>query len=600
MKAIKQRDLSDCGVACLAAIATHYGARLSVAHLRQISGTDQNGTTVFGLVQASKLLGFIAKAVKAKPVHLSEIALPAIAHVTVREQGFHYIVILKIKKNRETAMDPVTGRFLSQTLAEFGRRWTGVLILLAPGTTFQRHEQRYSRASRYLQLLKPHWPALIQALFGAILATLLALSGSFYIQKVVDSVIVESNLTLLNLLSVTMVVILAFQVLLTTGQNILLTKAALNIDLTLILSYYRHLYTLPQPFFDGMRVGEMISRMNDAIKIRTFLSQQGTALIISALTLILTVLVMFVFSWTLGFIALAFLALYSMLFTFAVRRNRRVSRRMMEESADFDAQIVESLEIASTLRRSNRQWVAEIKTEALFVRLLHSAYSSGRCNIAVRAVATVIVQGFSLTLLWMGASAVIRTEMSPGQLLSCFALTGYLTGPAYNLLSILESVLEVQLAADRLFEILDLEGEKQAGTLELKDVKPLEIRLDKVSFAYPGRLPILKEVDAIFRQGELTLLRGESGCGKSSVLALLQGLYPPTGGRILFGPYEIQNLRVASLRTQIVTVSQKIDLLSGSVLENITSVNLNPMCRRSLHCARSLASLNSSAPCPQV
>jgi ABC-type bacteriocin/lantibiotic exporter with double-glycine peptidase domain len=145
-----------------------------------------------------------------------------------------------------------------------------------------------------------------------------------------------------------------------------------------------------------------------------------------------------------------------------------------------------------------------------------------------------------------------------------------LTGPAYNLLSTLESVLEVQLAADRLFEMLDLEGEKQTGTLELKDVKPLEIRLDKVSFAYPGRLPILKEVDAIFRQGELTLLRGESGCGKSSVLALLQGLYPPTGGRILFGPYEIQNLRVASLRTQIVAVSQKIDLLSGSVLENIT------------------------------
>jgi ATP-binding cassette, subfamily C, bacteriocin exporter len=570
MKAIKQRDLSDCGVACLAAIATHYGARLSVAHLRQISGTDQNGTTVFGLVQASKLLGFIAKAVKAKPVHLSEIALPAIAHVTVREQGFHYIVILKIKKNRVTAMDPATGRFLSQTLAEFERGWTGVLILLAPGTTFQRHEQRYSRTSRYLQLLKPHWPAFTQALFGAILATLLALSGSFYIQKVVDSVIVESNLTLLNLLSVTMVIILAFQVLLTTGQNFLLTKAALNIDLTLILSYYRHLFTLPQPFFDGMRVGEMISRMNDAIKIRTFLSQQGTALIISALTLILTVLVMFVFSWTLGFIALAFLTLYSMLFTFAVRRNRRVSLQMMEESADFDAQVVESLEIASTLRRSNRQWVAEIKTEALFVRLLHTAYSSGRCNIAVRAVATVIVQGFTLTLLWMGASAVIRTQMSPGQLLSCFALTGYLTGPAYNLLSTLESVLEVQLAADRLFEILDLEGEKQAGTLELKDVKPLEIRLDKVSFAYPGRLPILKEVDAIFRQGELTLLRGESGCGKSSILALLQGLYPPTGGRILFGPYEIQNLRVASLRTQIVAVSQKIDLLSGSVLENIT------------------------------
>jgi ATP-binding cassette, subfamily C, bacteriocin exporter len=580
MKPIKQRDLSDCGVTCLAAIARHYGMRLSVAHLRKLSGTDQNGTTVFGLVQASEQLGFVAKAVKAKVAHLREIALPAIAHVTVRNLGFHYIVLLKLKKDRVIVMDPATGHCSGQTLVEFERSWTGALILLAPGTAFQQCDRRPSRTAWYLQLLKPHRAALIQALFGATLATLLALTGSFYIQKVVDSVIVESNVPLLNLLSVSMLVVLVFQVILATGQNLLLTKAALKIDLGLILSYYRHLFTLPQPFFDGMRVGEMISRMNDAIKIRTFLSQQGTTLVISALTLVLTVLVVLVFSWTLGIVALAFLALYSMLFTFAVYRNRRFSRRMMEQTADFDAQVVESLEMASTLRRSDRQWVAEMKTETLFVRLLHSAYSSGRWSIAVRAVATVLVQGFTLTLLWLGASAVIRTQMSPGQLLSCFALTGYLTGPAYNLLSALESVLEVQLAADRLFEIMELEGEKDGGTLELAEVNPLEIRLEKVSFAYPGRLPILNKVNVRFRPGELTLLRGESGCGKSSVLALLQGLYPPTEGGIFFGPYELQYLRLASLRRQIVTVPQKIDLVSGSVLENIAFGESEPDVQR--------------------
>jgi ABC-type bacteriocin/lantibiotic exporter with double-glycine peptidase domain len=472
-------------------------------------------------------------------------------------------------------MDPATGRCWTQPIVDFERMWTGVLILLAPGAAFQRCDRRPSRTAWYLQLLNPHRSALIQAFFGAILATLLALTRSFYIQKMY-SVIVESNVPLLNLLSVSMLVALAFQVILTTGQNLLLTKAALKIDLALIISYYRHLFTLSQPFFDGMRVGEMISRINDAVKIRTFLSQQGTTLIISALTLVLTVLVMFAFSWTLAFVALTFLALYSMLFTFAVLRNRRLSLRMMEQSADFEAQVVESLEIASTLRRSDRQWVAEMKTEALFVRLLHSAYSSGRFSIAVRAAATVIVQGFTLTLLWAGASAVIRTQMSPGQLLSCFALTGYLTAPAYNLLSTLQSILEVQLAADRLFEILDLESEKDGGTLELLDVKPLKIRLEKVSFAYPGRLPILNKVDAHFLPGELTLLRGESGCGKSSVLALLQGLYAPSEGRIFFGSYEIQYFRLASLRTQIVTVPQKIDLMSGTVLENIAFGEFEP------------------------
>jgi ABC-type bacteriocin/lantibiotic exporter with double-glycine peptidase domain len=582
VKPIKQRDLTDCGVACLA-IASHYNLRLSVARIRQLSGTDQSGTTVFGLVQASKQLGFVAKAVRANVDQLSsEVAFPAIAHVTLREDFFHYVVVLKVRKDRVTVMDPATGRFSKCPIDEFKKTWTGVLILLAPGAVFEPSGQRQSRLAWYLHLIRPHRSALVQAGFGPILVTLLALAGSFYIEKVVDSVIVESNSPLLNLLSVSMLLVLAFQVILNVGQSLLLTRSGQHIDLTLILAYYRHLFTLPQSFFDGLRVGEMISRINDAVKIRAFLNQQGTNLIICTLTLVFAVLVMFVFSWKLALLSLAFLAVYSLLFAFAVLRNRLYSRRIMEQSADFDAQVVESLETASTLRRFDRQWVAEMKTESLFVRLLSTTYSSGLFSISVNSVGTIIVQGFTIALLWIGASSVIQTQMSPGQLLSCFALTGYLTGPANNLLSIIVSALEVQVAADRLFEILDLGSEKDSGSISVADIKPLEIRLENVSFAYPGRLPVFNRANVCFLPGELTLLRGESGCGKSSVLALLQRLYTPTEGRIFFGPYEIQYLRLSSLRTQIAVVPQKIDLMSGTVTENITLGEFEPDLQRIL------------------
>jgi ABC-type bacteriocin/lantibiotic exporters, contain an N-terminal double-glycine peptidase domain len=582
MKSVKQRDWSDCGVACLAAIASHYDMRLSVAQVRQLTGTDQGGTSVFGLVQASKQLGFIAKAVKAQTDELSGIAFPAIAHVLLRGKHFHYVVVLKLKKSRVTLMDPATGRFSRCPIHQFEQMWTGVLVLMAPGISFQPSDQRSSRFAWYFQLLKPHRSALVQALFGAVLGTLLALTGSFYIQKVVDSVIVESNSQLLNLLSISMLVALAFQVVLSIGQNLLLTKSGQNIDLTLILCYYRHLFTLPQTFFDGMRVGEMISRINDAVKIRAFLNQQGTNFIISALTLVLAVLAMFVFSWKLALLSLAFLVLYSILFRIAVLRNRLFSRRIMEQSADLDAQIVESLEMASTLRRFDRQWTAEMKTEGLLVRLLNSTYSSGLFGIAVNSVGSIIVQGFTIGLLWIGASSVIQTQMSPGQLISCFALTGYLTGPANNLLSIIVSALEVQVAADRLFEILDLDGEKNPGTIDIAEVDEPEISLENVSFAYPGRPPILQNVDARFLAWEITLIRGESGSGKSSILALLQRFYLPDEGRIFFGQYEIRYLRSSSLRTQIAVVPQKIDLMSGTVIENITLGEFEPDMRKIL------------------
>src|SRR5260370_1908663 len=181
MKSVKQRDWSDCGVACLAAIASHYDLRLSVAQIRQLTGTDQSGTSIFGLVQASKQLGFIAKAVKAQTDELSGIAFPAIAHVLLRGKHFHYVVVLKIKKNRVTVMDPATGHFSRYPIHQFQQMWTGVLVLMAPAMTFQPSAQRSSRIAWYFQLFRPHRSALVQALFGAVLGTFLAFSASFYI-----------------------------------------------------------------------------------------------------------------------------------------------------------------------------------------------------------------------------------------------------------------------------------------------------------------------------------------------------------------------------------------------------------------------------------
>src|SRR5258708_13288214 len=156
MKSVKQRDWSDCGVACLAAVASHYDMRLSVAQIRQLTGTDQSGTSIFGLVQASKQLGIIAKAVKAQTDELSGIAFPAIAHVVVRGKHFHYVVVLRIKKNRVTVMDPASGRFSRYPIHQFQQMWTGVLVVLAPGISFHPSVHRPTPSASYLPFLRPH------------------------------------------------------------------------------------------------------------------------------------------------------------------------------------------------------------------------------------------------------------------------------------------------------------------------------------------------------------------------------------------------------------------------------------------------------------
>ncbi|RYY30279.1 MAG: peptidase C39, partial [Sphingobacteriaceae bacterium] len=135
-KNIKQRDITDCGAACLASIAAHYKLKMPIARIRQYAGTDKKGTNVLGMVEAAQKLGFEAKGVKGTTDSLAKIPLPAIAHVIIKQQLHHYVVINKVTKNEITVMDPADGKTYRKTYEDFTSEWTGVLVLLLPTETF--------------------------------------------------------------------------------------------------------------------------------------------------------------------------------------------------------------------------------------------------------------------------------------------------------------------------------------------------------------------------------------------------------------------------------------------------------------------------------
>ena len=129
---IRQHDITDCGATCLASVATHYRLMLPIARIRQYASTDKRGTSVLGLVEAAQKLGFQAKGVKGTADSLQKIPKPAIAHVVVKERLHHYVVIYSVTDTHISVMDPGDGRMHRKTLEEFGKEWTGVLVLLLP------------------------------------------------------------------------------------------------------------------------------------------------------------------------------------------------------------------------------------------------------------------------------------------------------------------------------------------------------------------------------------------------------------------------------------------------------------------------------------
>ena len=183
---IKQRDITDCGAACLASVGEHYRLRIPVARIRQIAGTDQRGTNALGMVMAAEKLGFEAKGVKGKADALPKIPLPAIAHVVVKEVLQHYVVVYEASEKEVKYMDPGDGEMHKVSVEEFASIWSGVLILLTPNEQFVAKNEKVSSLARFWFLIRPHRSILLQCLLGAVLYTVRGVSTSVYIGKITD------------------------------------------------------------------------------------------------------------------------------------------------------------------------------------------------------------------------------------------------------------------------------------------------------------------------------------------------------------------------------------------------------------------------------
>lgn len=605
---VRQRDLTDCGAACLASVASWYRLQVPVSRVRQLASTDRQGTNVLGMIRAAEQLGFTAKGVRGQMEALQAVPLPVIAHVMLESGQHHYVVIYRVSRRHVTVMDPDGGVVRRMTHGRFAARWSGVLVLLSPSQDFRRGRQRATVARRFWQLVHPHRGIMVQALLGSAVYTLLGLSTAIYVQLIIDHVLTGGHANLLRLLSVVMLTLLACQLVIGVTKSLYILRTGQQIDYRLMLGYYHHLLQLPQRFFDTMRVGELISRVNDAMKIRTFINDVAIGLSVSLFILLFSFVLMFTYFWKLAVVMLAIVPAYLVIYLITNAINRKNQRTLMERSADLEAQLVESLGAMATIKRFALERYAGDRTETRFSVLLGAVYRAGLVNIFADKGSEFLTRLFTIVVLWSGAFFVLHQQLTAGELMSFYAVVGYFTGPVGKLIGVNAVIQDALIAADRLFEIMDLEREQETGksgasernpggvatggaagderatALELLAGEPVagDIRFEKVSFRYGSRIQVLRELDLTVQEGRVTAVVGESGSGKTSLANVLQRLYPIDDGRVLFGQWDLHLLDRRSVRTAVGVVPQQIDLFSGTVLENIAIGEPEPDVRRAL------------------
>lgn len=579
-KVIKQHDMRDCGAACLASISAHYNVGIPISRIRQYACTDREGTNVLGLIRGAERIGFEAKGVKGTADSLSLLPYPAIAHIVRHtddnKELHHFVVLYAQKKNKIQVMDPGFGSMEWIKKEDFYKEWSGVLVLLEPKSDFEARDETVSIFSKLKELVWPHKSILLQALIGALVYTTLGLTFSVYIEKITDYVLVGGNTNLLNLLSVVMLLIVFLKFIIRMIQCFIVMRTGQMMDANLILGYYKHLFRLPQLFFDTMQVGEIISRINDAVKIRNFINETIISLFVNSLILILSFTLMFVYYWKLALIMLIAIPLYAGLYIITDRWNKKIERKVMEDAASLESQLVESLNSEKTIKQFGIEEFESEKTESRFVKMLYSIYDSGKCGIVAHNISELISSSFTVVMIWIGAYFVLDGYITQGELMSFYAIVGYFTAPVASLITSNKAIREALIAADRLFEIMDLEREEVSDKIDLRRELIGDIVISNVKFSYGTSQDVFDGLDMRFERGKMTAIVGESGCGKTTVANLLQNLYPIDDGKITIGNYALNNLSKRSIRTLIATVPQQITLFSGTIIQNIALGEYEP------------------------
>jgi ATP-binding cassette subfamily B protein len=578
---VRQHDITDCGAACLASVAAHYGLNFPIARIRQYAFTDKKGTNVLGMIEAAKRLGLEAKGVKGPLECLKDIPKPAIAHVIIKEVLHHFVVIYKVTDQYILIMDPADGKLHKKRYDEFKKEWTGVLVLMHPSETFQKGNIKKSNFRSFMELLRPHKSVMAQALFGAVIYSILGLSTAIYIGKITDYVLVDRNINLLNLMGIIMLIILLLRTFIGTMKSILALKTGQRIDASLILGYYKHLLTLPQQFFDTMRVGEIISRVNDAVKIRAFINNVSLDLVVSILILLFTLCMMFVYSWKLALITLISAPLFLLIYFLFNKLNKKYQRKIMESGADLESQLVESLNSVSTIKQFGIESFANLKTELRFVGLMRNTFRSIYGSILANGGIEFVSTGITVAVLWAGSNFVINQELTPGSLMLFYSLIGYVLGPIGKLISSNQTIQDALIAADRLFQIMDLEREEdESQKIALERDMVADIAFENVNFRYGSRKQVFNSLCINIKKGETTAIIGESGSGKTTLVSLIQNLYPIQSGTIKIGNLNISQVSNESLRRMVGSVPQQIELFAGTIAENIALGDFEPDMKR--------------------
>lgn len=571
MKLIKQFDESDCGAACIAMICRHYKSYYSITQIRKAAGTDRQGTSLKGIVSACKTLNLDAKAAKGSEKILSkDFPCPFIAHINYSDGLSHFVVVYKISAKKVYVANP-SGHFEKYKKDNFMKIWSGYFVMISPTPNFKIIKNQHILL-KFFPIIKPHFRLILLMIFVSLLISLFGILSGLYFQFFIDDVVGAKAKTSLHVFTFALVMLTVFSNVLEVIRSQFLRLFTLKTDLSLSLSYIRHILKLPLSFFDSRKTGEILSRFDDGEKVRSTLSNIALGSILDFIIMLFVGIYLFSTNARLFLILFVTVPISSFIVWITSKFFSKNYREQMEQSADINSYLVELLSGIPVIKSLNSQNYSGEEYERRLVRFVdlgQKAWNYGN----IKELVTNFITGLGGNLIfWIGGYFILKDTLSLGELISFNTLAAYFTGPLSRFFELQPQIQEAMVAADRIGEILELDTEVLGGKEEnISEIESLSlpIEFENVTFRYGTRRAVFENLSFSSGNNRKIAFVGESGCGKSTIMKLLLKFYKAESGKIKIGGENISEINTETLRGKIGYVPQEVYLFSGTIYDNI-------------------------------
>ena len=547
-------------------VVSAHGLHIGLPELRRRFPLSLKGAKLSHLIQIAQQLGFSTRPLRLDMEDLGKFKLPCILHWDLN----HFVVLAKVGRNKVTILDPAIGeRVLS--LAEVSDHFTGVALELAPTAEFKPQKAVPAITARQLTgPVRGLWRALGLLLLLSVALQVFVVLAPFFMQWVVDQVLVSADRDLLTVLGLGFGLALLLQIAIGLLRGVAVVNLSSRLGLQWMGNVFAHLLKLPLDFFEKRHLGDVTSRLSSVQAIQRTLTTSFVEALIDGLMAVVTLGLMLFYSWKLALVTLLAVALYAGIRALAYRPLRDGTEQQLVASAKQQTHLLESLRGMQSLKVAGEESRRRSTYDNLMVETVNKDVRVAHLGLGFNGASQLVFGIERIAVIWIGAVLALGNVFSVGMLIAYLAYKDQFAGRMSALIDKWVEFRMLRLHGERLADIVLTSPEEDHALPEALPPQDVRIEVQNLSFRYAEGEPwVLRECSFSITPGESVAVIGASGCGKTTLVKLLLGLLKPSEGSIRIGGHDLHKLGARNVRSIVGAVMQDDQLFAGSIADNI-------------------------------